>query len=102
MEHAPVTTDLVALDLPADHQNRRGSRIRGRDARRCVQQARTGHHQRRANLSAGAGVAVGHIGGSLLVADGDEPDARLVVQTVHHVVELDPRQSEYHPDAFPV
>ena len=41
-------------------------------------------------------------GGGLLVADGDEPDSRLVVKAVHHVVELDSGQSEYHPDTLAV
>ena len=102
VEHAAVAADLIALDLTANNQHRRGCGVGGGDARRCVQKSGTGNHQRSADLATGTGVAVGHIGGGLLMADGNEPDARLVVQAVHHVVELDSGQTEYHPDALPV
>ena len=102
MEHPAIHADEVTLNLAADDQDGRRRGVGGAQSRRCVQQARPRHHQRRANLSAGPRVAVGHVGGGLLVAGGDEPDARHVVEGVQRVVQLHAGQSENHAHAFKV
>ena len=102
MEHPAIHADEVTLDLTADDEDGRRRGVGGAQSRRCVQQARPRHHQRRAHLSAGAGVAVGHVGGGLLVARGDEADAGHVVERVEGVVQLYAGQSKNHADAFKV
>ena len=102
VEHATVHADEVALDLAADDEDGRGRGVGGAESGGCVEQAGSGDHEGGADLSAGAGVAVGHVGGGLLVAGGDEPDAGHVVERIEGMVELHAGESENHADAFEV
>ena len=61
-----------------------------------VVDADPGHHERDTRAAAAAGIAVGDIGGALLVPGGDEPDRRLVVEGVERVHGLVAGEAE-HP-----
>ena len=102
VEHAAVHADEVALDLAADDEDGRRRGVGGAESGGGVEQAGSGNHQGGADFAAGAGVAVGHVGGGLLVAGGDEPDAGHVVEGVESVVKLHAGESEYHAHAFEV
>ena len=65
---------------PAIEHDGGGRRERGRQAGAGVVHADPGHDERHPGAAAGAGVAVGQVGGALLVAGGDELDRRLVVE----------------------
>src|SRR5207244_11777610 len=67
--------------------------------RRRVEQAGPRHHEGGAEATAGARVAVGHVGGGLLVPRGDEAHA-LVAQPRQRPVELHAGQAEHDLDAF--
>ena len=86
VEGAEVLSYLVPVDLAGDEEHRRGCGVGGADAGGGVEQAGAGHDEGCAEAAAGPGVAVGHVGGALLVAVGDEADAGLVVECVHGVV----------------
>ena len=86
VEGAEVLSDMVPVDLAGyeEHGGRGG--VCGADACGGVEKAGAGHYESCAEAAAGPGVAVGHVGGALLVAVGDEADAGLVVECVHGMV----------------
>ena len=86
VEGAEVLSDMFPVDLAGyeEHGGRGG--VCGADAGGGVEQAGAGHYEGCAEAAAGPGVAVGHVGGALLVAVGDEADAGLVVECVHGMV----------------
>ena len=88
VQNAPVHADKVSLNLPGNHQNRRRCGVGGTDAGRRIHESRPRDHQASADSPSGTGEAVGHIGGGLLVPRGYKPDARLIVQGVQRVVQL--------------
>ena len=65
---------------PAMSTTGEDERERGGQPGAGVVDADAGHHERHAGATAAAGVAVGQVGGALLVAGGDEADRRLVVE----------------------
>ncbi len=102
VQEPDVPADAVAGDLTGEHQHRGGGGVRGGEAGQCIEKPWSGHHQRGAKVAARARVAVRHEAGGLLVARGDEADARLLPQGGHHAVELHAGQPEDHPHALVV
>jgi hypothetical protein len=94
--------DLLAGDLAAEHEHGRGSGVGRAEPRGGVEEPRARDHERCPDAAARPRVAVGHVAGRLLVARGDEADARLVAQRRHHPVELDAGQAEDDPYAFAI
>ena len=85
VQQPEALADPVAVDLAGDQHHRRRGRERGGQARSGVVDPDAGHDERHPGTSTAAGVAVGQVGGALLVARGDELDRRLVVQPVDRV-----------------
>jgi hypothetical protein len=63
--------------LAGDHDHRHGVHHRGHQAGHGIAGTGAGGHQYGGGLAGGAGVAVGHVDGALLVADEDELHLRL-------------------------
>ena len=102
VELATVDPNEVAANLARYDQDWRGSGVGCADARGCVEQARSRHHQRRPHFAAGAGVPIGHIACGLLVAGGDEPDTAVPLQAIQGVIDLHARQAENNLHPLPV
>ena len=68
---------FTRLRLAGDHDQRRRVHLRGEQARHGVGRARARGHQHHAGPAGGARVAVGHVGGALLVAHQDQLDRRV-------------------------
>ena len=100
VEQADVLADLLARDLPAEHEHGRRGGVGGAEAGRGIEEPRSGHDERGADVAARPRVAVRHVAGGLLVAGGDEADALLVAQGGHHAVELHAGKTEHHAHAF--
>ena len=66
-----VAPNLGADDLPGDGDHRHRVHVGGAESRDQVQGARTGRGEHDSRLARGAGVAVGHVRGALLMADQD-------------------------------
>ena len=88
VEQAEVTPDPGPVDLAGEHQDGRRARPGGGQAGHGVVDAHPGHHAGDAGPPRGPGVAVGHVGGRLLVAGGEPPDVGVVerVEQVHGLV----------------
>ena len=84
----------AVLGGAADDDDGRGGAQRRGDASAGVEQARARHHQRAGRPVAGARVAVGHVGGGLLVAAGDVADAVGVEVGVDRLVLAGARHAE--------
>ena len=100
VEHADVAAEARLGHLAGDHEDGRRRGVRRADPGGRVEQARARDHQRGAELTGGAGVAVGHVRGRLLVPRGDELHRRLLAQRRHHAIELDARHTEHHAPAL--
>ena len=81
-----VGADDAARDLARDDHERHGVHVRRGDARHRVGGAGAGRHEHDAHLAGGAGVAIGLVHRTLLVAGKDVTDLRGVVE---RVVDLD-------------
>ena len=85
----PLFCPMPAMLICPDTKNTGRRRCIGvTQAGRGVQHAGARHDQGGAYLSSGAGVAVGHISGALLVASGDEPDPRFALQAFQGMIKL--------------
>ena len=102
VEHPAIDAYQVALNLARNHHHRRRGGVGGVQSGGRVEQPWPRHYQRGPDTAAGAGEAVGHVGGGLLVPGGDEPDAWLVIESVHCMIKLHSGQSEHHPHALAV
>ena len=89
VEHPAADADQVRLDLPGGAEHRRRAGVGGRERRGGVEQPRPRHDQAGPDAPGGARVAVGHVGGGLLVARVVDRDAvPLLVERVEGPVEL--------------
>ena len=102
VEHADVLAEVAARHLAGHQEHRRRARVGGAEPGAGVQHARPRHHQRHPEAAAGPRVAVGHVGGGLLVARQDEAHVLLVAQGGHGAVQLHARQPEHDPSTFPM
>ena len=102
VEHAAAVVDQVGPDLTGHAEDRRVAGVGGRERGGRVQQTRSGHDHADAFAAGDPRVAVGHVGGRLLVAgvDDAEPVAARP-ERVEEAVELDARQTEERIDAIP-
>ena len=100
MEQADVLADLLARDLPGEHEHGRGGGVGGAEAGRGIEEPGSGDDESGADVAARPRVAVGHVAGRLLVASGDEADALLVSQGGHDAIELHAGETEDHAHAF--
>ena len=80
MIRAEAASDVVARDLPGDGEDGRGAGVSGGQAAGGVVPPGAGDYEDDSGLAGDAGIAVGHVGGGLLVAGGDHADAGLVPQ----------------------
>ena len=110
-EHIELVFDFVKLALfPAERGTRylagdeqHGGRggVCGAESGGCVESAGAGNRHRDADLAGGAGVAVRHVGGSLLVPDVYEADVSpALVESVEGRHDLDAGQGEDGVYAF--
>ena len=82
------------------HRHRRIAGVGRRERGRGVEQPRPRHDHARADLAGRARVAIGHVGGGLLVARVNDPDLRrALVERVKRAVELDAGERENGIDA---
>ncbi|MCY1305567.1 hypothetical protein D9M70_553800 [compost metagenome] len=66
-----IGADHVARHLAGQDHHRDGVHVGGGDAGNGVGRTRAGSHQHNTGFAGGAGVAVGHVGSSLLMTDQD-------------------------------
>ena len=101
VQEAAADADEIGSDLPGDAEHGRVGRIGGRKRRRRVEQAGAGHDDTDAFAAGGAGEAVGHVGGRLLVTRMDHPKrGAVVIERREKAIELHARQCEKGVDAL--
>ena len=99
VQRAPADVDQVGTDLARHAQHRRVAGVGSRQACRGVQDTGTGDHGADPLAAADARVAVGHVGGRLLVAGMDYPDSVAgVVERGEEAIELHARQRKERVD----
>ena len=98
VEQAEVLADAVPVDLAGQKEHRGGAGIGGGQAGGRVVDPDTGDDHGHPGASRGAGVAVGHVGGALLVAGHDVADLGRVDQGVEGRHELVAGEPEDHLD----
>ena len=101
MKRAEAASDVVARDLPGDGEDGRGAGVSGGQAAGGVVHPGTGDYEDDSGLARDAGIAVGHVGGGLLVAGGDHADAGLVPQGGDDARHVDAGNAEDDLHAFP-
>ena len=94
MEVALVLAEQGQLAGGADDQERDGVGPGAGERRDGIGQAGTGGDEGDAGAAGGAGVAVGHVGGALLVAGGKADDGVLVVDGIVDGQVVDARDTE--------
>ena len=94
VEDAAAASQVARADLPGDEEHGRRCGVGGAQGSRGVEGAGAGHHQRDARLPRGPCIAVGHVGGGLLVPHVDDADLRVAVQRVEDRHDLDAGQPE--------
>jgi hypothetical protein len=101
VEQTAAEIDQVGLDLAGDAEDGRVAGVGGGEGGGGVEEAGAGDDEAGADAAGGAGVAVGHVGGGLLVAGVEDADAVLgVVEGVEGAVELDAGEAEDGVDAL--
>jgi hypothetical protein len=100
VQHAAVRARLPQgrRDVGRDDEDRRPRRPRLADRAERVRRARARGGDGDAEAPGGAGVAVGRVGGRLLVPDADEPDGRVAQRLPQRQV-VHARQTEADLDA---
>ena len=99
MQRAPAHVDQVGTDLARHAQHRRVAGVGSGQACRSVQDTGAGDHGADPLAAADARVAVGHIGGRLLVAGMNYPDPVAgVVERGEEAIELHARQRKERVD----
>ena len=99
MQQPSTLPDVPGRNLAGDTQDRRRTRIGGRETRHRVQQSRSGNRQADTDAVGGSSIPVGHVGYRLLVPSVIDCDrVTLKVQRVERPVELNARQAEYYID----
>ena len=96
-----VQPDALRRDLAGDAQNGGGIAVGRSQRRQRVERGRPGRADADADLAAGAGVAVGHEGGALLMAGEDVPDAAVAAQGVVDGEIVRARDAEHSADVVP-
>ena len=98
----PAYDDLPALMtlMTGDEKHGGRRRVGGGQSRRRVEEPGAGDDERHSEAAAGSRVAVGHVGGRLLVPRGDEAEPGLVAEGGDGAVELHAGQSEDDPRAL--
>ena len=100
VQHPAADIDQVRIDLAGDAQDRGVDGVGGGEGTGGVKHARSGDDDEGALASGGAGVAIGHVAGGLLVAGVQDADAVLGgVERVEGVVQLHAGEAEdgLHP-----
>ena len=94
-----LAVDLVARDLPDQHDHRGRILVRGMDADRGVARAGAAGHEQHAGLAGQLAVSLGHEGRAALLPAGHEADFGRVVERVEHFEIALAGDAERHLDA---
>ena len=100
MDGPEVLAHLAAGDLAGNEEHGRGSGVGSGHARGGVVNARARDHQGHSRFPRHAGIAVGHVRRSQLVAGRDHADARFLAHGDDDPRHMDARDPEYDLDAF--
>jgi hypothetical protein len=102
MQHAPVNTNEVTLNLSGYYQDRRRGSVGGANACRGILQAGARDNESSSNAATSSRVPIRHIACRLLMASGDKTDVWLIVEAIQQVIQLYTRQAKYDAYTFAV
>ena len=101
VQDAAPAAEVRRRDLTGEAEHAAAAGVCRRQAGAGVEHAWAGDDRAHPDPAGGAGVAVGHVAGGLLVAGVDDADRRLARERVEEAVELHAGQPEDDVDAPP-